>query len=88
MEKTRLSSKGQVILPKSVRQAHDWPPGTEFSVETVDDGVLLRPLKSFARTRVEDVFGCLRCNGPARTVEEMEVAIRTGVSKRHARGRY
>jgi len=27
METTRLSSKGQVILPKSVRDARSWPPG-------------------------------------------------------------
>lgn len=88
MEKTRLSSKGQVILPRSVRQAHNWPPGTEFSVETVDEGVLLRPLKPFVPTRLEDVFACLRHEGPARTVEEMEAAIRAGVKRRHAGGRY
>ncbi|PZN73131.1 MAG: hypothetical protein DM484_23225 [Candidatus Methylumidiphilus alinenensis] len=29
METTRLSSKGQVILPKSVRDAHHWSPGSE-----------------------------------------------------------
>ena len=88
MEKTRLSSKGQVILPKAVRQARDWPPGTEFSVEMVDEGVLLRPLKPVAATRLEDVFGCLRYEGPAKTADEMGAAIGAGVRERHARGRY
>jgi AbrB family looped-hinge helix DNA binding protein len=87
MEKTRLSSKGQVILPRSIRRAHDWLPGTEFSVESVEDGVLLRPLKPFAPTRVEDVFGCLRGEGPAKTVEEIDAAIGAGVRKRRASGR-
>src|SRR3989304_3422712 len=41
METTKLSSKGQVILPRSVRDAHNWPPGTEFAVEAAGDGVLL-----------------------------------------------
>ena len=65
MQTTRLSSKGQVILPKSVRDAHHWEPGTEFSVEAVGDGVLLRPLRSVAHSRLEDVAGCLRVTGPA-----------------------
>ena len=59
MEKTTLSSKGQVILPKSVRQARNWTAGTEFSVESFDDGVLLRPLKPFPRTKLERAFGKL-----------------------------
>jgi AbrB family looped-hinge helix DNA binding protein len=88
MERTRLSSKGQVILPKSVREARGWPPGTEFSVEVVDDGVLLRPLRPFAATRLEDVFGCLRYDGPPRTVEEMTLAIAEEARERRARGRY
>ena len=33
METTKLSSKGQVVLPKSVRDAHKWQPGAEFAVE-------------------------------------------------------
>ncbi len=88
MEKTRLSSKGQVILPKAVRQARDWAPGTEFSVEEFEDGVLLRPLKPFQPTRPEDVFGCLRSEGPPRTLAEMEEAIAEEARRRRAGGRY
>jgi len=86
MDKTTLSSKGQVILPKSVRQAHNWTPGTVFSVEEADDGVLLRPLKPFPATELEDVFACLAYSGPAKTLEEMEKSINAEVRRRHARG--
>ena len=88
MEKTTLSSKGQIILPKAVREAHDWAPGTEFTVEDVADGVILRPLDPFARTTIEDVFGILEYDGDAKTIEQMEEAIAAGVRKRHAGGRY
>ena len=52
METTKLSSKGQVVLPKSVRDAQSLSlPGTEFAVEEVSEGILLRPLRPFASTR-------------------------------------
>ncbi len=43
METTRLSSKGQVIIPKAVRSAHQWGVGLELEVIEMGDGVLLRP---------------------------------------------
>ena len=88
METTRLSSKGQLILPKSVRDARCWLPGTEFEIEETPDGVLLRPLKPFAPTRLKDVIGSTGYAGPAKTVEEMDEAIRLAVKKRNGRGRY
>jgi AbrB family looped-hinge helix DNA binding protein len=88
METTRLSSKGQVILPKSVRDAHRWEPGTEFVVEDVANGVLLRPLKPFPPSRLKDVVGILRYTGKPKTLEEMDEAILVEVRRRHDRGRY
>ncbi len=43
METTKLSSKGQIVLPKAIRQSRRWPPGTEFLVENTPRGILLRP---------------------------------------------
>lgn len=88
METTRLSSKGQIILPKSVRDSHRWRPGTEFVVEDLPDGVMLRALKPFAPSRLEDVAGSLRYTGKAKTLAQMDEAIRREVKRRHARGRY
>jgi AbrB family looped-hinge helix DNA binding protein len=89
MATTKLSSKGQIILPKSVRDAHRWAPGTEFSVEKVEDGVLLKPLGPFPKTRIEDVAGVLkRPAGKPKSVEEMDASIAKSVRKRHAGGRY
>jgi len=88
METTRLSSKGQVILPKSVRDAYHWAPGTEFEVESRPEGVLLRPKKRFAMTDIAAVVGCTGYQGPAKSLKAMEKAITQGVSERHARSRY
>ena len=88
METTRLSSKGQVVLPKSVRDARSWKPGAEFAVEEVSEGVLLRPLRPFPSTNFDEVFGCLKYAGRAKTLRQMQKAIARGVRARHDRGRY
>jgi len=59
METTRLSSKGQIIPPKTVRDANHWQAGTEFFVEETAGGVLLRPVKSLPASQIEGVAGRL-----------------------------
>lgn len=88
MEKTRLSSKGQVVLPKSLRDTRSWAPGTEFAVEEVTGGVLLRPLRPFKTATIDEVYGSLKYNGRAKTLRQMKLAIAKGVRARHDRGRY
>jgi AbrB family looped-hinge helix DNA binding protein len=88
METTRLSSKGQIVLPKSVRDARSWEPGTEFAVDETPEGILLRPLRPFPPTSIADVFGCLKYKGRAKTLRQMEKAIAKGLRARHDRGRY
>jgi AbrB family looped-hinge helix DNA binding protein len=85
---TTVSTKGQVILPKAIRQRRDWSPGTRLVVEETADGVILRRAPIFPRTRPEDVFGMLKHDGPPITIEEMDAAITDEVKRRHARGRY
>jgi AbrB family looped-hinge helix DNA binding protein len=88
METTRLSTKGQVILPKSVRDSRAWPPGTRFAVEETPEGVLLRPLRRLPETRLEDVVGCLKYTGKPKTVSQMKQGIALQIKKRHDSGRY
>jgi AbrB family looped-hinge helix DNA binding protein len=52
---TTVSSKGQVILPKAIRDRRNWQAGTCLVVEDTPDGVLLKATPPFAPTRPEDV---------------------------------
>jgi AbrB family looped-hinge helix DNA binding protein len=88
MERTRLSTKGQVILPKSVRDARAWGPGTEFTVEETGDGILLRPASRFPETTLDEVAGCLKSRRRPKTAAQMRDAIDREVMQRHDRGRY
>ena len=88
METTRLSSRGQLVLPKSIRDADNWREGTEFLVERVPEGVLLRPLRPAPTTRLEDVIGSAGYRGPTRSIAVMQRAIEQGMKARRGRGRY
>jgi AbrB family looped-hinge helix DNA binding protein len=87
--KTRLSTKGQVVLPKEIRRRRGWGPGVELVIEETPRGVLLRPARVFPETRIEDVAGMLHEPGmKAASIEEMDEAIAEEVRRLHALGRY
>ena len=88
METTRLSTKGQVVLPKGIRASRAWAPGTEFTVEETRGGILLQPTRRFPETGLDEVAGCLRYKGKPKTLAQMRAAIGREVSRRHDRGRY
>ncbi len=75
------SSKGQVVIPKSVREAHRWAPGTEFTVEDTPQGILLKPRQLFAETRLEDGLGCAGYRGQTLSPEEIERRLAEDLSR-------
>ena len=81
MEVTRLSNTGQVIIPKALRDAHRWEAGLELIAIDMGDGILLKPKKPFAGTKLEDVAGCLKYKGKPKSIDELEDAIRQGVEE-------
>lgn len=82
---TTVSTKGQVILPKAIRQRRDWEAGTRLIVEETPEGVLLKQAPAFAPTRPEDVFGMLAYKGEPKTLEEMDAGIAAEVRRRYDR---
>ena len=88
METARLSTKGQIVLPKGIRASRAWGPGTEFTVEETANGILLRPAARFPGTDLEEVAGCLRSDRKSKTPTQMRAAIGREVVRRHDRGRY
>jgi AbrB family looped-hinge helix DNA binding protein len=81
MPTTILSSKGQVIIPKPIRDSHHWKPGQRLTVIESDDGILLKPAAPFPETTLADIAGCLPYKGKAKTLAEMEAAIARGVKE-------
>ena len=64
MKNTRLSSKGQVIIPKSSRLAHHWEAGQELVVIDTDEGVLLKPARPVPSSTLEELAGVFEVHRP------------------------
>lgn len=79
---TILSTKGQVILPKPVRDARRWRVGTRLLVEETSEGVLLKPAPAVAVTEPAQVFGLLKYDGAAKSVQDMDAAIAAEARRR------
>jgi AbrB family looped-hinge helix DNA binding protein len=81
MPTTSLSSKGQVIIPKPIRALHNWHPGQKLEIIDTADGILLKATSLFAETTLDQVAACLPYKGKAKTLEDMEEAIRRGAEE-------
>lgn len=56
---TRLTSKGQVVIPKSLRERLRWTSGTELAVEIMDDSAVRLTLLQ-AGDPIDRLYGCLK----------------------------
>lgn len=67
-----MTSKGQVTIPKDVREALGLEAGTKIDFVRVGDRFWMRPKNG----SVEDLFGLAAHDGPPLTIEEMNEGIR------------
>jgi AbrB family looped-hinge helix DNA binding protein len=81
---TVISTKGQVILPKAIRERRHWASGTRLVVEDTAEGVMLKRAPLFAETSIGEVFGSLAYDGPAVPPDALEAAL-AAEAKRRAR---
>ena len=79
MVTTKLSSKGQIIIPKALRDAYNWQVGLEFMLIDTGDGILLKPVQTFTATTLEQVAGCLAYERPTKSLDEMDNAVQRAV---------
>ena len=63
---TTVSTKGQVVLPKAIRDERRWRAGTQLTIESTPDGVLLKPASLFPPAKTTDVFASLPLSGQAK----------------------
>lgn len=79
MQTTRLSSKGQIIIPKTIRDACHLNAGQELEIEITSQGILLKTKSALSETTITDLIGCTGYQGKAKTIAEMEEGTRQGI---------
>jgi len=81
MRSTTVSSKGQIVIPKELRDSHGWAEGTVLEIEDQGDVVILRPALRARRTTIDELVGCTGYKGPRKSLKDMEIAIATGARR-------
>ena len=79
MQLTSLSSKGQVIIPKAMRDARHWQAGTRLEVTDTAEGLLIKPVQTQIKAALPQGLAAIRSRiayaGPVRSLEEMNEAV-------------
>ncbi len=64
MLQTTLLKDGWVTIPAEILIANHWVEGTEFTVESVNDGIVLRPVKPAATNPTSATVGTPEAQNP------------------------
>lgn len=73
-----MSTKGQIVIPRDLREHLGWRAGTRLEIVAGAGGVVIRPVPVFQETTVDDLVGLLPYAGPRRTIDEMNDAVARG----------
>ena len=83
MSTTTLTSKGQVTLPKAVRDRLGLKPGDKLSCRVAgEDEIVIRRKER----DVKDLVGLLKAPGRRKTTDDMRRAVEEGAVARVRRG--
>lgn len=66
-----LSSKGQVVIPKEIREALHWEAGTELTLVSNASGVTIKAMPKKTGRNLADLIGMLKHDGPPLATEEL-----------------
>ena len=53
---TKMSSKGQVVLPEALRQMYGWESGTAFTILAYKGSIIMQPLKTPSEDEIAAEF--------------------------------
>jgi AbrB family looped-hinge helix DNA binding protein len=87
MNKTVMSTKGQVVIPKALRTAKGLEPGVALEIVEHPEGVLLKIARKAKTGSIMDLFGILKphYSGPPITIEQMNQAVEDAAVERYQR---
>lgn len=89
METTKLSTRGQVVIPSGLRASYRWNTGQVLDVIDTGDGILLKARAAQPTGAWAEVAGCLHrlSHGkPPVTDDQIQNAVRDMARARYLHG--
>lgn len=78
IELTKMTSKGQVVIPQDIRQNKNIKEGERFLIYDIDDSLILKRIKNLekvkSREEFEDVFKSMWKTAKDRNITKKDVA--------------
>jgi AbrB family looped-hinge helix DNA binding protein len=71
MATIKLSSKGQIVIPKEIRDELHWEAGTQLSLVATGSGVSLKAISAKTGRNLSDLIGLLKHEGAPITIGEL-----------------
>jgi AbrB family looped-hinge helix DNA binding protein len=75
----KLSSKGQVVIPKEIRDELHWEAGTQLSLVATGGGVSLRAMPTKTGRSLGDLIGLLKHEGDPIPIDALCRSVDIGV---------
>jgi AbrB family looped-hinge helix DNA binding protein len=66
-----LSSKGQIVIPKEIRDELHWDAGTQLTLVSGASGVTIKATPKKTGRRLEDLIGMLKHDGPPISTDDL-----------------
>jgi antitoxin PrlF len=81
-----VTSKGQVTIPKRVRDALGITPGSKVEFDIAGGGARLKLVKRHASSRIEEGAAILNYKGPRIALDQMHGGLAMKKAAKRARG--
>jgi len=82
-----MSSKGQIIIPKAMRESRHWRVGTRLAVYDTAEGLLLKPLVDGDKVPLAQGLASIRqriaYKGSCVSIEDMNAAVLDEAARRN-----
>ncbi len=67
----KLSSKGQIVIPKAIRDSLHWDTGIELTLVASDSGIILQTRQKKSKQEIKSLRGMLKNSIEPLSTEEL-----------------
>jgi len=77
IEITKMTSRGQVVIPQDIRESKDLKEGEKFIVYDLNDSIILKPVKNLEKVKniddFEKIFSSLQKTAKSQRITRLDI---------------